>query len=157
MEQASVVKAESTNRGTILHHYADGKKKEYAAIRAGLSWPTEEANGYWITLGEEYTGGGTVFEGQKPKRGKILLLAEREIQSTFLDDTLKSLSDGCSLFGCHNVYAEFEEEPELNMEVVLLAREFLNKQELGISLLPAPYHTKFKIGVDIIRRFINEA
>jgi hypothetical protein len=157
MEQPSVVKAESTERGTIVHHYADGKKKEYAAIRAGLSWPTEEANGYFIILGEEYLGGGTVFEGQKPKRGKLLLLGEQEVQSPFLDDTLKPLSDECSLVGCSNVYAEFEEEPERNMETVLLARDFINEQEMHISLLPAPYKGKLKTGVDIIRFYLNDA
>ena len=157
MKQTSVVKVESTDRGIIIHHYADKKKKAYAAIRAGLSWPTEEVYGYFIILGEEYLGGGTAFEGQPPKRGKILLLAEQEIQSHFLNDTLKALTDECALVGCHNVYAQFEEEPELNMEEVRLARELLNKQEMSISLLPAPYHKSFKLGVDIIRFFLSDA
>lgn len=157
MEQGSVVKVESTDRGTIIHHYADRKKKEYAAIRASLSWPTEEASGYFIILGEEWTGGGTVYEGQKQKQGKIILLSELEVQSPFLDDTLKPLSDECSLVGCSDVYAEFSEEPEQNMEDVMLAREFLNDQKISVSLLPAPYHTKFKTGVDIIRFYLSNA
>jgi hypothetical protein len=157
MEQESVVKAERTDQETTVHHFADGKKKVYEAIRAGLSWPTSEANGCFVILGEEWTGGGTVYEGQKPKRGKIRLLAEREIQSPFLDDTLSALSDECSLLGCSDVYAEFEEEPELNIEDVLLARELLNRQGLGISLYPAPFHRRFKLGMDIIRLYLNDA
>lgn len=157
MEQSSVVKAERTDRGIVLHHFVDGCKKEYAAIRAGLSFPTGEANGYFAILGAEYTGNGTVFEGQPPKSGKVLLLAEREVQSPFLHDTLKPLFDECSLLGCSDVYAEFEEELELNMEDVLLAREFLNEEKINISFLSAPYQAKFKTGIDIIRRYLNDA
>ena len=149
MEQTSVPEAKSIDPGAIPHHYG--------AIRGGLSWPTEEANGYFIILGEKYAGGGTQFEGHKPKRGEIVLLAEREIQSPFLNDTLKALTDECSLVGCHDVYAEFEEKPELNMEDVLLARELLNKEAISISLNPAPFHREFKTGMDIIRLYLNDA
>jgi hypothetical protein len=157
MKELNVVEAKETDHGTIIHRMSDGSQREWAAIRAGLSLPTEEADGYFIILGEKWTGAGTVFEGQKTKRGKILLLAEQEVQSPFLDDTLKPLSDECSLVGCSNVYAEFEEEPERNMETVLLARDFINEQKMHISLLPAPFHGKFKTGVDIIRFYLNNA
>jgi len=157
MKETNVVEAKETDHGTIIHQLSDGSHWEWAAVRAGLSLPTEEANGYFAILGEDWTGGGTVFEGQKPKRGKIHLLAEREIQSPFLNDTLKPLSDECSLVGCHDVYAEFEEEPERNMDVVLLARDFINEQEMHISLLPAPFHGNFKNGMDIIRLYLNNA
>ena len=157
MKETNVVEAKETDHGTIIHQLSDGSQREWAAVRAGLSLPTEEANGYFAILGEDWTGGGTVFEGQKPKRGKIHLLAEREIQSPFLDDTLKPLSDECSLVGCSNVYAEFEEEPERNMEAVLLARDFISEQKMHISLLPAPFQAKFRIGMEIIRLYLNNA
>jgi hypothetical protein len=157
MEQ-TVTKVEmSEKHGTIIHYLADGSQKEWAAIRAGLSWPTESANGYFIVLGEEFTGGGTVYEGEKPRRGKILLLAEQELQSPFLNDTLKPLTDECSLLGCISVFADFEETTERNMEDVLLAREYINEHRLNISFSPAPFQGKFKTGVDIIRFALNDA
>jgi hypothetical protein len=45
MEQTIVKIERSEKRGTIIHHLADGGEKEWAAIRAGLSWPTGEAAG----------------------------------------------------------------------------------------------------------------
>jgi hypothetical protein len=152
----TIVKIEKDEKtGVTLHHFADGGKKAWAAIRAGLSWPTEEANGYFIILGEEYVG-GTIYEGQEPPRGKILLLAEREVSSFFLDDTLRPLTDECALYGCRAVYADFDEETEANMENVTLAREYVSKQKSSISFQSAPFQGKFKVGLDILRPYLNE-
>jgi hypothetical protein len=156
MGRETVVEVKRTNHGTIIHKLSDGSTKEWRAIMAGLSLPTEEANGYFIILAEEWTGGGTVFEGQKPRRGKILLLAEKEIQSPFLNDTLKPFTDECSLFGCREAYAGFAEDDE-DIDEVKLAREYLYDEHLNISLRPAPYFKKFKTGVDIIRDFLDKA
>jgi hypothetical protein len=85
------------------------------------------------------------------------MLAEREVQSFFLDDTLKPLTDECALFGCMDIYADFEEETEENIENVLLTREYVSKQELNLSIMSAPFQRTFKVGLDIIRRYLNEA
>lgn len=155
----TVLETKRTEHGTILHRLSDGGSKEWRAIMAGLSMPTEEANGYFVILAEEWTGGGTVFEGQEPRRGKILLLAESEIQSPFLNDILKPLTDECSLLGCREIYLGFEEigmgkEPD---EQVSLVREHFYDKHLDITLYSAPYFKSFKTGMDIIRNFLDKA
>jgi hypothetical protein len=156
IEGATVIEIKRTKHSTIVHKLSDGTTKEWRSILAGLSLPTEEANGYFIILGEEWTGGGTVFEGQKPRRGKILPLVEREIQSSFLNDTLRPFGDECSLFGCRDAYAGFDEGDE-DIDQIKLAREYFYDEHLDINLQPAPYFKKFKTGMDIIRTFLDKA
>ena len=159
MTQATVTEAKKTDSGIIQHQLSDGSRKEWAAIRAGLSLPTEEANGYFIILGEEWTGCGTRFQGQERKRGRLQVLAEQEIQSAFLDDTLRPFSDEASLLGCQAAYTGFSETPDVDEidQQVRLAREQLQEQHSSVTLYSAPYFAKFKTGVDIIRSFIDKA
>jgi hypothetical protein len=155
----TVVEIKRPDYGTIVHVHADGSQKEWAGIRAGLSLPTEESNGYFIILGEEWIGAVTRFEGQEPKRGKIRLLWEEEIKSPFLNDTLRPFTDQCSLFGCREAYTGFEKnktDEEIDQQV-LLAREYLYDQHTNVNLYSAPYFKDFKAGVDIIRSFLDKA
>ena len=158
MTQATVVEWKKTDSGIIQHQLSDGSMKEYAAIRAGLSLPTEEANGYFVILGEIFMS-ATWFEGQERKRGKVQLLAEQEIQSAFLDDTLRPFTDECALLGCQAAYTGFSDTPDIDEidQQVRLAREQLQDQRSGVTLYSAPYFAKFKTGVDIIRSFIDKA
>ena len=158
MTQATVIEAKKTDSGIIHHQLSDGSRKEWAAIRAGVSLPTEEANGYFIIFGEEWTGGGTVYEGQKPRRGRLQILAEQQIESPFLRDTLRPFTDACSMFGCAYAYAGFDDNnPAETDQQVQLAQEWIYDEGLRIRLYSAPYHKKFKVGVDLIHSFLDKA
>ena len=159
MTQPTVVEWKKTDHGIVLHQLSDGSRKEWAAIRAGLSLPTEEANGFFIILAESWTGTATRFEGQDRKRDRLHVLAEQEIQSAFLDDTLRPFTDECALLGCQAAYTGFSDTPDVDEidQQVRLAREQLQEQHSGVTLYPAPYHKQFKVGIDIIRSFLDKA
>ena len=158
MTEATVVEWKKTDSGIIQQKLSDGSVKEYAAIRAGLSLPTEEANGYFVILGEIFMS-ATWFEGQERRRGRLHVLAEQEIESAFLDDTLRPFTDECALLGCQAAYTGFTDSisPDELDQQVRLARERLQEHRSGVTLYSAPYFAKFKTGVDIIRSFIDKA
>ena len=65
---SNIIEAKLSN-GVIIHKDASGKIFRYAAVRGGLSWPSADAPGFYIILGEEWRG-PTKYEGEKQKKGK---------------------------------------------------------------------------------------
>jgi len=160
MNNKKVVKAEKTKRRTVVHTIdkGDGKteRKEFAAIRAGLSWPIPGGTpSYFVVVGEEYVP-ASKYEGQESQRGRLIFLGEHEAGS-FLMDILPSLTDHCTLFGCNDIYCDFDERKENHIDEVHFCRTFVYDQKVGhINFLEAPHHNDFSLGISLIRHFINQ-
>ena len=94
MEPYNVIKAERAENGIVTHTIAteNGERNiRYHDIRAGLSWPTEAAPGYYCILGEEYQESHR-YEGID-RRGELTLLSENEFQGISLNELFDRLTD----------------------------------------------------------------
>jgi hypothetical protein len=149
----TVIKAERSD-GIIIHHL-DTKDAEkiirYADIRAGLSWPTEEAPGYYCILGERYED-FLRFEGIE-RRGELRLLAEYQYEGVSLSDLFARLTDDLAMLECQSIYTDTEEPFLGHVETFW---EFRSKTgaKMG-NLTQAPYAANWLLGVSWIQDWIR--
>jgi len=146
---------ESERQGNcIIHKVASGGVNpdifKWAAIRAGLSWPSPNSPGFYILIGEEYLEESRY--GSK-SRGKLQVFAEKNYQSLFLDGLFKALTDDCALYHCGKIYTDLPMEEDDNGEASLYREyAYLNHIPLG-RLEEAPYSDNFALGVSLIKRW----
>lgn len=138
--------AKKLDHGPVLLCREDGSHIGFVSIRAGLSWPSGHAPGYFVLLGQRT---------QENARGRCPLLfiaegEERDPQTLFL-----RLSNEASTFYCGKVYADLS--PKLiGMET--LFSHFKTEHEIqGLSLLDAPYKENFQVGLTFIKKWASEA
>jgi len=150
----NVIEAVKDEDNVISHKVVgdDGEvqKIKYAAIRGGVSWPNEDAPGYFCILGEEFTENDYGKEGTKRK---IHLLSENEVDVISLDRFFSKLTDATKLFLCESLYADIDAE---NEGYVLAFQKFDESNKVVGSFYPAPYSELFFLGVSIIKDWLND-
>lgn len=150
MEGYNVIKAGRNENGITTHTIATkGGEKilRYHDIRAGLSWPTEAAPGYYCILGEQYQDVQR-FEGLE-RRGELLLLAEHEFAGISLNELFAKLTDDTSMLECRSIYTDTEEAFRGHVEAYW---EFSYKAGVKAgNLTQAPYTGNFLLGVSWIQ------
>ncbi len=155
MKDYNKIKAEQTEHGIIVHEVDNGDETEkirYSAIRAGLNWPVKGSPGYYCILGEEFVG-RDIFKKEQP-RGRITLLKELQASEPFLDVFFLPLTDDCTLFHCEKIYTDLTDEHEDDAQFY---RDYKYKRNISLgNLEQAPYLGNFKLGISIIRSWIDE-
>jgi len=155
VEPYNVIKAERADNGMITHTIvtkSEDKVLYYHDVRAGLSWPTEAAPGYYCILGEKYTETYR-FEGMN-RRGELRLLVEREFNGISLNDLFAQLTDDTAMLECRSIYTDTEEPFKGHVEAFW---EFVYKKGVKVgSLTPAPYVGNFLLGISWIQDWAKE-
>jgi hypothetical protein len=157
MQEYNVVETEQTRQGVIIHKVARAGKLEsvyYTAIRAGLSWPSPEAPGFYIILAQDHLN-KTRFKDQPQQKGKLRFLKEYECPGVFLDKLCAVLTDDCTLYRCATIYADVSEEYEQNAEFF---RQWAYDKHVtfGRDIEEAPYAKNFSLGISLIRHWLTE-
>jgi len=154
MDPYIVTKAERADDGMITHTIitkADDKVLYYHDVRAGLSWPTEAAPGYYCILGEKFSETYR-FEGMN-RRGELRLLVEREFDGISLNDLFAQLTDDTSILECRSIYTDTEEPFEGHVETFW---EFVQKKGVKVgSLTQAPFVDNFLLGISWIQDWVK--
>lgn len=155
MEPYIVTKGERADNGMITHNIVtkgDDKVLHYLDVRAGLSWPTEAAPGYYCVLAEKYTETYR-FDGMN-RRGELRLLVEREFNGISLNDLFAQLTDDTAMLECRSIYTDIEEPFEGHVEAFW---EFVHKKGVKVgSLTPAPYVNNFLLGISWIQDWARD-
>jgi hypothetical protein len=149
-----IIEAKVTN-GVITHKDTSGEIFRYTAVRCGLSWPSAEASGFYVVLGEEWRG-PTIYEGREGEKGKLILLKEQEIESPLLNELLPRITDDCTQFACEKVYTDLSENFEGYAE--FYHRYIYDKNINYGRLCDAPYSdaANFLLGVSIIKIWLKD-
>ena len=155
MEPYDVIRAERADNGLVTHVVAteNGERNiKYHDIRAGLSWPTGMAQGYYCILGEEYKDFHR-FDGGK-RRGELRLLVEYEYNGISMNDLFANLTDDTAMLECRSIYTNTGEAFQGQVESY---REFCNKTGARTgNLTQAPYVDNFLLGISWIQDRIKE-
>lgn len=130
--------------GSIIHTLdMDGKPetREYSKVCAGLAWPSPTSPACYVMLGMESPPQGTRFQGVIPQQPKLIVLAERTVDSIFLGDVVDVLADDVIRLGCGSVFAEIDVDDQGSFidKRSILFRELLHKSGCPASLQRAPH------------------
>jgi hypothetical protein len=133
--------AEVAATGLIVHVVPEGTeltKVRYTSVRMGLSFPSKEAKGAYVVLGQEWLD-SRLYTGT----GRLLLLDEYQYQDLSLDRFFEKLTDSFTLLMCDTLYAE-EIEPYHTA-----LSDFCDKHRLNVDLISPPYADDFFAGLSI--------
>lgn len=156
-----VMKARKEKDGSIIHEMSRQYAPEvirYKDIRGGISWAITSSNGnsphYYCMLGQLWTEGGR-FEGEKPQRGKVILLTEYRAASLLSRaDFLRNLTDYSKGLYCDTYYTTDVDltQGEINPDVAAF-RQYVSENNIKNPhpiLKQAPFPEKFRFGIEEI-------
>jgi hypothetical protein len=116
----------------------------YRDVRAGLTWPSKDAPGYFIILGQ--------FPHKNEMEERPLILI-KEMVAKGLKDLFQSLSDAAQMFLYESVYTDLSDECEGYIEMF---RDFCSKNEIRkLYLKEAPWISNFQYGLYLIQEILG--
>lgn len=150
----NIIKVEKA-KNVIIHVIDTGgsgsKRFKYSTIRCGLAWPGVSWPGYYVVIGEELPNYIDRFDGN---RKSLKVFTEQEYNGVGLDELFDKLTDDLVYFGCKEIYADISESNESFKEYFY---KYQDKQKLrGFSLLKAPWHDNWFLGVSLIKEKLAE-
>ena len=129
----------------IFHDTGRLPNRIYRDVRAGLTWPSRDAPGYFIIL------------GQLPHRNEMKerpLVFIKEKISEDLRDLFQSLSDAAQMFLCEDAYTDLSNKEYEGY--VQMFRDFCSKNEIRrLYLQEAPYISNFQYGLHLIKEMLG--
>jgi len=153
-----IVKSSRTEEGIIIHELNNGDRKQYLAVRGGLSWPLmadKVLPACYCVVGEELINAAQRRENQ---RGKLILLSEHEAPEILsLPTFFTKLTDDVRLLGCNTFYAvtmEFQgRDYSADTEVF---RKFMYEKQIAVHLEEAPWADRPDLGINYINEWIKK-
>jgi len=146
---AIVAKARRTEEGIIVHELDNGEKKQYVAVRGGLSWPLMAEKvlpAYFCIAGEELI---SVAQRRENQRGRLILLSEYEAPDILsLPSFFTKLTDDAKLLMCNTFYTvtqSFQGEDYSGHAETF--RKFVYEKQSGIHLEEAPRADRPDLGL----------
>ena len=129
-----------------VHHEVEGKPDIiYLDIRAGLAWPYQRKQGYWLIVGQRQ---------EKNVFGKYPLVLLDEGKAKDLSKIFASITDSALRLKCEDVYVDMSEENEPYRHAFSRYRDECNIQR--VFLRSAPYVENFDYGIGLIREWVKD-
>ena len=156
---AIVVKARGTEEGILIHELDNGEKKQYLAVRGGLSWPlmAEKVllSAYYCVVGEELI---SAAQRKANLRGKLVLLSEYEAPDILsLPAFFTKLTDDAKILGCNTFYTVTQEFQGKDYSAdTEIFRKFMYEKQIAVRLEEAPWADRPDIGIDYINEWMKK-
>jgi hypothetical protein len=142
-----ITKTEKTTRGATVHTLADGSKRTYSDVRAGLVWPSAISPAYYCILGEDDKG---VFrDPENPyNRGVLHLIAEQEFRALSIERLCKALYDDAIMYRVSVFYCDLNDDQN---EYYHAIRDYGHHMQLkDVRCEDAPFKGNFQAGLAIV-------
>lgn len=158
---SKVIKSSRTEKGIIIHEHDDGSRKQYLAIRGGLSWPlvTENLLGYFCIFGEELI---PAAQRKKNQRGKLIFMDEYEEPKILASNEFYAKAWSYAIrYSCDTFYTvtqKIQDEDysgyakDFRELIYKKQQEFMDEEQTTVYLEEAPYADSPKDGL----RYIND-
>jgi hypothetical protein len=147
-----------TSEPTIQAGADFGKEKhQYTAVKAGLSWPTNESPGYYIIMGQAWDGRFRRWDAAPRKYGLVFMCDRQQDyqESRGVKRFLDHLTDDCIRYACDTVYTSLVDARE--QEYADMFRDYMSQNPnyqkgFTISIEQAPFSDveNFILGVQLI-------
>lgn len=146
-----VVKTTKNDKGIIIHELADGKTKQYMAVRGGINWPLIHVNlpAYFCIYGEEYSD-ALRFAPPENRRGRLVFLCEYEAPEIYtgLQTFFTKLTDATALYDCSTLYTVTETSHTEDYRGYAEAfQRFVSEKKAKGHLEEAPWHERPDLGI----------
>lgn len=152
-ENYSVLKSKSKD-DMVIHEVYTGKNGRetfrYSSIKVGAVWPNDPYPAYYVILAEEHVP-TPYYEGEKPKRGRLLVLSEFQTSNLDLSVFNSKLTDDLTLFHCDRIFTNTDEQ-YLSYEEGFKFYQNQHKIMFG-RIEQAPYADNFRLAVSLIKEW----
>ncbi len=143
----NIINSDSTGR-FIIHIVSNGGVEErirYVSVRAGVSFPSQDAKGAVVVIGQE------MDDKLEVNPTPLVLLDEWEFSGLSVDKFWDQVTDAVILHGARPVYFDVEDEANL-----LAFQDYCSRKKLNVDYQAAPYVDNFFAGLSTCNDWLRE-
>ena len=143
----NLINSDSSGR-FIIHIVMNGNDEDrirYVSVRAGVSFPSQDAAGAFCVVGQE------MDDKFETAPAPLVLLDEWEFPGLSVDGFWDKVSDALVLHGAKPVYFDTEDEANL-----LAFQDYCSRKKLNIDYLAAPFADNFFTGLSTANDWLRE-
>ena len=132
----------------IVHHVLNGDVEQtfrYVSVRAGVSFPSQEAPGAFVVIGQE------LDDKLEVAPTPLVLLDEAVFTGLSVDGFWDKVTDAVVLHDAKPIYFDTQDEANLNA-----FQDYCNRKKLNIDYLGAPWPDNFFTGLSTANDWWSE-